>query len=50
MLGHEVNKREKEDGNTCIIAAAVVPAKMDCADFMGWVETRVITNNIEKIF
>ena len=45
MIDHEVTITEKEDRRSCIVDAIVAPEKMECADFVGEVETRVIDSS-----
>ena len=48
MLDHEVTTTEKEGRRSRIVDSIVTPKKMECADFVKEVETRVIDSIIQN--
>ena len=50
MLDHEGNTIEKDDRKSYLVDALFVPEKIQCADFMGEVETRFVNINLEDSY
>ena len=47
MIDHEVNIIEKEDRKSYIACSLVVLEDIECAAFVGEIETRVINSNLQ---